>query len=176
VRDTIARRSDVDASSLKYDIEPGSGKYRIGTITFQAKKGRSIDLEDIHQSLKVTRLGGNTRSGVKYFDITAKGTVAEVGNKMILKVAGTQQQFALKDDPKAKPKAGEKTPFERLRAALAKGDKVASVTGRVEGWNGRWPEVLRELPGEPVKTAEGAPAGPARVPGLVVTGFETSKE
>jgi hypothetical protein len=176
VRDTIARRSDVDTGSLKYDVEPGSGRYRKGTITFHAKKGRSIDLEDIHKSLKATRLGGKTNSAVNYFEITARGTVAEVGNKMILKVAGTQQQFVLKDDPKAKAKEGEKTPFERLRAALANGDKVTNVTGRVEGWSGRWPEVLRELPGEPFKTVEGAPAGPARVPGLMVTDFEMSRE
>ena len=61
--------------------------------------------------------------------------------------------------------------------ALVKGDKVLSVTGRVEGWSGRWPDVLRKLPGEPIEsTGEGATAGPTRVPGLLVTGFETSKE
>ena len=45
MRDTIARQSDVDKSSIKYEIEPGTGKYRIGTITFAAMKGKSIDLK-----------------------------------------------------------------------------------------------------------------------------------
>ena len=44
MRDTIARQFDVDARSIKYDMEPGSGSYRLGTITFAAKKGKSIDL------------------------------------------------------------------------------------------------------------------------------------
>src|SRR5262245_51534420 len=145
VRDTIARQSDVDAGSIKYEMEPGTGRYRNGTITFSAKKGKSVDLDKLHESLRATRLGGRTRSGVNYFEITAEGEVAVVGKEALLKVSGTGQQFALGEDPKAKPKAGTKTPYQRLRDALAKGEKVTSVTGRVDGWSGVWPTVLSEL-------------------------------
>ena len=33
-----------------------------------------------------------------------------------------------------------------LRAALERGQKVVSVTGRVQGWSGRFPDVLAKFP------------------------------
>src|SRR5262245_34066814 len=145
VRDTIARQFDVDARSIKYEMEPGSGRYRNGTITFAAKEGKSINLEKLQESLKATRLGKGTRSGVNYFDITAEGEVTVAGKEVLLKVSGTGQQLSLIEDPKAKPKPGTKTAYQRLREALDKGEKTASVTGRVQGWSGQWPKVLKEL-------------------------------
>jgi hypothetical protein len=177
VRDTITRQSDVDASSVKYDIESGTGKYRNGTITFAAKKGKSIDLEKIHESLKGTRLSGKTRSAVNYLEITADGSVVQMGAGILLKVSGTPQQFRLADDPKAKSQEGTKTPLQRLRATVEKGEKVVSVTGRVAGWNGPWPMVLRNVPGKPAKeeTGAGKAAGQA-MPLLLVTDFKTMKD
>ena len=178
MRDTIARQSDVDKSLMKYEIEPGSkGKYQIGTITFYAKKGKSIDLEKIHQDIKATRLSGKTHSEVKYLEITAAGMVAASDKETRLEVAGTGQQFALADDPKAKTKKGEKTAFQRLQDALAKGEEVVSVTGLVQGWSGLWPEVLREFPGKSAKkTAEAEKSVPKKMPVLIVTDFQTSKK
>jgi hypothetical protein len=174
VRDTIARQSDVDKSSMKYEVEPGSGRYRIGTITFFAKKGKSIDLEKIHESIKGTRLSGGTRSAINYLEITVEGTVVEVDKKMLLRVTGTMHQFGLSDDPKAKPEA--KTPLQRLREALAKGEKVVTVTGRVEGWSGPWPVVLRELPGAPAKGSKEDKPSSKKKALLVVTDFQMAKE
>jgi hypothetical protein len=168
VRDTIARRSDVDKSSMKYEVEPGKGRYRNGTITFVAKKGASINLEKILESLKATRLSKGTRSGVNFLDITAEGEVAVVAKEILLKVSGTGEQFRLGDDPKVKRKEGEQTPFQRLQQTLARGEKIARVTGRVQGWSGRWPEVLRELAGND-KAAARKPAL------LMVTDFQTVK-
>jgi hypothetical protein len=177
VRDTIARRSDVDKSSMKYEMEPGSGSYRNGTITFAAKKGKSLDLAAIHADLKATRLGSKTRSAVNYLEVTASGDVTVVGKETLLKVAGTEQQFSLGDDPKAKPKEGAKTPFQRLTEARAKGEKVVSVTGRVHGWSGRWPAVLKALPGKPAADAEKSGEAAARkTPLLIVTDFQTAKK
>jgi hypothetical protein len=175
VRDTIARQSDVDASSMKYEVEPGEGSYRKGTITFAAQKGESLDLAALHASLQRTRLAGKTRSAVNFLEITARGEVTVVEKETLLKVSGTARQFALGDDPKARPKEGEKTPFRRLCDALAKGDKVVSVTGRVDGWSGPWPMVLRALPGGPAGDAEkpDQPAG-RKPPLLVVTDFQTA--
>ena len=168
MRDTIARQSDVDKDSIKYQVEPGEGRYRHGTITFAAKKGESIDLVKLQKSLKATRLGKGTRSGVNYLNITAEGEAALVRKDLVLKVSGTNQEFKLVDDPKAKLKEGTSTPYQRLRAALAKGAKTANVTGRVQAWNGVWPKVLRELE----KDNENAAPRPWL---LVVTDFETVK-
>ena len=154
MRDTIARQSDVDKSSMKYEVEPGTGKYRLGTITFSAKKGKSIDLSSIHKSLRATRLGDKTNSGVNYLDITAEGEVVVGDKETLLKVNGAGPQFLLGADPKATAKEGEKTPYQRLTEALAKGKRIAGVTGRVQGWSGRWPDVLRELAEKTVKDAK----------------------
>ena len=175
MRDTIARQSDVDKSSMKYEVEPGTGKYRNGTITFAAMKGKSIDLKKLRESIQATRLGGNTRSGVNYLDITTEGEVVVADKETLLKVTGAEQQFLLGDDPKAKPKEGEKTPYQRLTEALANGKKIASVTGRVQGWSGRWPTVLGELAKEHEKN--GKEAGAAKKPTLlVVRDFEIAEK
>ena len=154
MRDTIARQSDVDKSSMKYEVEPGTGKYRNATITFAAQRGKSVDLQKLHEAIRATRLGGQTRSAVNYLEITAEGEVVVVEKDMLLKVSGTAQQFMLGDDPKAKPREGTKTPYQRLTDALAKGAKITSVTGRVQGWSGRWPDALRELARESAKDEE----------------------
>jgi hypothetical protein len=155
---------------MKYEVEPGTGKYRHGTITFAAKKGKSIDLQKIHEALRATRLGGKTNSGVIYLDITAEGEVAIGDKETLLKVSGADVQFLLGDDPKAKPKEGEKTACQRLTDALAKGKKIASVTGRVQSWSGRWPVVLEELAKESEKKSDKKPTL------LIVKDFEISKE
>ncbi len=177
MRDTIARQSDVDKSSVKMDVEPGDHKYRIGIITFAAKKDKSLDLEKIYAAINATRLSGRTNSAVKYLEITATGEVVAAEKKTLLKVSGTTQQFVLGDDPSAKPKNNGKTPFQKLQEALAKGKKVESVTGRVQGWSGRWPEVLRALSAEPAKEVKGADKAAAKEPPLLmVTDFQIAKE
>ena len=145
MHDTIARQLDVPKDSIKYDLEPGTGRYRVAVITFAPKKGQSVDLQKIHESLKGTRLGKGTRSAVNFFEITAEGDVTVADKDTRLQVSGTGQQFILVDDPKAQPKEGKKTPYQRLKEALAQGEKIANVTGRVQGWNGTWPTVLKAL-------------------------------
>src|SRR5262249_4452976 len=109
-----------------------------------------------------------TNSGVNYLDITAEGEVVVGDKETLLKVNGAGPQFLLGADPKATPKEGERTPYQRLTDALAKGKKIASVTGRVQGWSGRWPDVLRELAGETVKDAKDPDKAPMRKPTLLV--------
>ncbi len=176
MRDTIARRSDVDKDSIKYEVEPGTKKYRIATITFAAKKDHSLDLKGLVADINGTRLSGKTNSEVLYLQITATGELLPGEKETMLKVAGTGQLFVLTDDPKDEPKTGKKTAYERLREALNKGEKFGSVTGRVQGWSGRWPDVLRELSKEPAE-GEKKPdqASSKRPPLLVVTDFEVTK-
>lgn len=177
MRDTIARQSDVDASSIQYEVEPGQGDYRNGTITFSTRPGRSIDLDKLHESLQATRLSGNTRSAVNYLEITAPGEVVVGDKDTLLNVTGTAQQFALGEDPNAKADDPSATAYQRLRHALAKGATIKSVTGRVPGWSGPWPVVLRELAGELAKRTREPDQGTAtRPPLLMVTDFQTLTE
>jgi len=137
-RDAIARQYDVDADSIIILLPPGQkGDYQLGTIEFAPKKGKSIDLDGICESITATRLSGGTNMRVDYLDITAKGEVLERDKKLVLKVSGTGQELLLSEEPTAKDG------LQRLREAVARGDKVSTVTGRVPGWGGRFPDVLR---------------------------------
>src|SRR5262249_5517821 len=158
---------DVDKDSVKYEVEPEKKRYSNATVTFAAKKGESFNINGLRDDLKKTRLGGKTRSGVNYLEITATGDVVAGEKEDVLKVSGTKDQFVLGDDPKVKPEAGKKTAYQRLEEALKKGEKIVSVTGRVAGWSGGWPKVLSELSKEPAK-------GERRTV-LVVTDFEGAK-
>jgi len=161
-RDAIARLYDVDAKSVKLtplakDL-PKDG-YPPGKIAFGAKKGQSIDLDKMHESIAATRLSGGTNMGMEYLEITAKGEVIARDKDLVLKVAGSGQEFVLADDPSAKGA------LERLRQAVGAG-KSATVTGRVQGWSGRFPDVLSAW--------NKASAGQKRT--LAVTEFEISKD
>jgi len=159
--DAIARQYDVDADSTKL-IRPKDqkGGYQLGTIEFTAKKGKSIDLDKIHESITATRLSGGTDMRMDYLEITAKGEVIERDKELVLKVSGTGQELALSEEPTAK--GG----LQRLREAVARGDKVSTVTGRVPGWNGRFPDVL----------AAWAKAPDAQKRKLAVMDFEVEKK
>jgi hypothetical protein len=159
--DAISRQYDVDADSTKLTRPPDQKDgYQLGTIEFVAKKGKSIDLDKIHESITATRLSGGTNMRMDYLEITAKGEVIERDKELILKVSGTNQELVLSEEPTAKGA------LQRLREALAHGDKVATVTARVPGWTGRFPDVLSAW----------AKAPEAQKRRLAVTGFEGEKK
>jgi hypothetical protein len=140
-RDAIARLYDVDARLMKltplpHDKRPNVGNYLPGLIEFEAKKGKSVDLDQMHESISATRLSGNTNMRMDYLEITIRGQVTERGKDLILTVSGTGQELVLGDD------VDVKGGLEKLRKALADGAKVTTVTGRVQGWFGRFPEVM----------------------------------
>jgi hypothetical protein len=160
-RDAIARQYDVDADSIKLNrFEGEMGDYQRGTIDFFAKKGKSIDLDKLDESIAATRLSGGTHMSVDYLEITARGEVIERGKELVLKVSGTGQELVLGEGPTAK--GG----LQRLRQAVARGDKVPTVTGRVPGWNARFPEAL----------AAWAKAPDAEKRKLAVVDFEVEKK
>jgi hypothetical protein len=164
-KDAIARLDDVDEYSVQLE------KVWVGRITFDARKGKSLDLAKIHAALQATRLSGRTGSEMKYLEITALGEVVADKTEMRLKVTGTKQEFIVVADPDAN------LPHRGLEEALTKGVKVTSVTGRVEGWSGHFPAVLKALPGEPVNDPK-SPDQPAarKPPRLRVTDFTVLKE
>ena len=135
-RDAIARQYDVDADSIILQPLGPPGSYQLGTIEFAPKKGRSIDLDKICESITATRLSGGTKMSIDYLEITAKGAVIQRDKELVLKVSGTGQELVLSEEPTAE--GG----LQRLREAVARGDKVSTVTGRVPGWSGRFPLVL----------------------------------
>jgi hypothetical protein len=139
-RDATARQYDVDADTVILDVSKG-------TITFRAKKGRLVDLDKLHESIWATRLSGGTGMALNWIDVTAVGQVVVEKKQTLLKVTGSDQAFLLKEAP-GKGKDG-KTAFQRLQDALGRGEKVVSVTGRIEGWKGHFPAFLRTAPSKP---------------------------
>ena len=120
------------------------------TLTFRPKPGKSLDPSAIHAALKPTRLGKNAGSVLSYFRLTAVGSIT--GEKELrLKVRGTDLEFVLAETPEAKPDKGGGTLLQHLRGELAKGRGDMEVTGYLDGWKGRFPEVLKnERPKVPV--------------------------
>jgi hypothetical protein len=138
--DAIARQYDVDKNRVTLVCEAGKGSYRPGVITFFPKVGKSIDLRTMEESLRATRLSGGTSMSMDYLDITAVGDLLVTDETVLLKVSGTSQELVLRE-----AKDGNKNLLQRLRASVSAGDKVVSVTGRVEGWSGRFPVMLNGL-------------------------------
>src|SRR5436853_5304905 len=99
-RDAIARQYDVEKNTMTLTCE-GTGGYRPGVITFYAKKGRSIDIEKIRESISATRLSGGTGMKVDSFEVTAMGEIT-LGADVTIRVPGIDQVFTLGDDAKAK--------------------------------------------------------------------------
>ena len=92
-RDATARQYDVDADSIKLDKQAG-------TIAFRAKKGRLVDLDKLHESIKATRLGDSTGMTLKWLEVTATGEVV-AGPTLKFKVGGSEQYFLVGADSEA---------------------------------------------------------------------------
>ena len=118
-----------------------------------------MDLDRLRESLQATRLSGRTGMEVRYLELNVRGKVVAVGSELRLRAGG--QEFLL---------AGEEAPLARLRA-LAKGAADVSLTGRVQGWSGLFPDVLRAL----AEQQSGDPGKPAtrKPPVLTVTRLQT---
>jgi hypothetical protein len=141
-RDATARLYDVDADLVVLDK-------KAGTIVFRAKQGRLVDLDKLHESIWATRLGTNTGMQLYSLDVTAEGAVFARDKEILLKVAGSDQHFLLGYDSNTQLKEGEQARMQRLKEALARGEKVVSVTGRVDGWTGNFTKFLKTLPDKP---------------------------
>ena len=141
--DATARLYDVDEDSVVFEKLQKTEKYDHGTITFRARKGKLIDLDKLHESIWATRLSGGTRSGLVSLEVTAIGHVVSPKEKTVLRVAGSEAEFVLDRHPDEKHAAA----FGDLRQMP--GDNVVKLTGIVDDYMGRWPEVLAEKPKTP---------------------------
>jgi len=133
-RDATARQYDVDADSVKLNMDKGE-------VTFRAKKGKLVDLDKLHESIWATRLGVGTGMSMNWLDVTAVGELVAEKDRVVLKVKGSDQLFVLKQD--------DKKVFARLRDAAEGKQKSASVSGRLEEWTGHFPPFLKTLPKKP---------------------------
>jgi hypothetical protein len=141
-RDATARLYDVDANCVVLDK-------KVGTIDFKAKKGHTVDLDKLHESVWATRLGDGTGMALHRLIVTVEGELVQDGNAMALKVPGTGRVFILKENPKSPPNGGAKSAFQQVRDALDRGERMVRVTGTVEGWQGNWTRFTKSLPAQP---------------------------
>lgn len=148
-RDATARLYDVDDNTFSFKKFNKTKKYDLGTISFQAKPGKLIPIDQIHESIWATRLSGGTRSGLVKFEVTAVGKATRSNGNMVFEVSGSEDVFLIGQDSDLESEDGGRPVFAQLLQAMEKGQSVTSVTGRLEGWKGRWPTVLRQLPPKP---------------------------
>ena len=148
-REAVARLYDVEANSVVMKRLTHTGKYDTGSITFRAKKGELLDLDKLHESVWATRLSGGTSSGLVSLEVTAIGKVVVNDKETILQIEGFSDHFLLAEDSATKPAEGKLSPFAELRKAVDASAKTVSVTGRLDGWSGKWPTVLKQLPPKP---------------------------
>jgi hypothetical protein len=150
--DATARLYDVDEDSVVFKKLQKTEKYDQGTITFRARNGKLIDLDKLHESIWATRLSGGTRSGLVSLDVTAIGRIVKSNENIMLKVSGSDAQFAIGQHPADEFAAV----FDKLRGLPGNSD--VRLTGQIDNYMGRWPSVLEKQPQEPRR--------------ILVTGFE----
>jgi hypothetical protein len=159
-RDATARLYDVDENKVAFLRPKKLGKYTHGTIRFQARKGKLIDLDKLHESVWATRLSKGTRSGLVALEVTAVGSLSVSNKQTRLDITGSNAHFIL---GKGKSKQ-QRLAFEQMTKALLQGNfrrtQTVRVTGTVEGWGGAWPSVLKKLPRKPRR--------------IIVTGFQAT--
>ncbi len=141
--DATARLYDVDEDSVVFKKLQKTTKYDQGTVTFRAREGKLIDLDKLHESVWATRLSGGTRSGLVSLDVAAIGQLVESDGKVMLKVSGSDAQFAIGQHSDKKLASV----FDKLKGLP--NDKIVKLTGRIDNYMGRWPSVLKKKPEKP---------------------------
>ena len=141
-REAIARLYDVDDNSLTYQKPDVKGKYDIGSISFRAKRDKLIDLGQIHESVWATRLSGGTRSALVSLDVTVIGSVTYENGTAKLLEPTTRKAFLLSSERTAEATAR----LRKLHSSVENGERLLTVSGRLEGWKGHWPKFLNKPP------------------------------
>ena len=93
-------------------------------------------------------------------EVTAVGEAVADHDRLLFRVPGSKDYFELLSDPESQQAGETTTDYELMRQAMQRGNRVTMVTGRVDGWSGRWPTVLRKRESKPRK--------------ILVTHFETA--
>lgn len=155
--DATARLYDVDEDTVVFKKHGKTEKYDQATVTFRARAGKLIDLDKLHESLWATRLSGGTRSGLVSLDVTAIGRVVETANGTILRISDSDAEFVLG------PHTDEAHAAEFGKLKTANGaNQLFRVSGLIDNYRGRWPDVLKTTPARPRR--------------ILVTAFEVVEE
>ena len=141
--DATARLYDVDEDSVVFEKLEKTEKYDQGTVTFRARKGRLIDLDKLHESIWATRLSGGTRSGLVSLEVTVVGYVTAADDEIFLQVADSEAEFVLARHADEEHAAV----FEPLQSVS--GETLVKLTGVIDDYMGRWPQVLASKPQTP---------------------------
>jgi hypothetical protein len=140
--DATARLYDVDVDAVVFQKLQKTEKYDQGTVTFQARKNKLIDLDQLHESIWATRLSGGTRSGLVSLEVTVVGELVTEEDKTLLKVSGSDKTFVLGKHADEQHAAA----FTELPTSAG---KAVKLTGIIDNYAGQWPSVLRERPVNP---------------------------
>ncbi len=141
--EATARLYDVDEDSVVFKKLQLTQRYDHGTITFRARKGMLIDLNKLHESIRATRLSGGTSSGLVSLEVDAKGRLVESDDQLLLEVDDSDAHFVLRKHPDEKYSAE----FNKLRTSAL--GRAVKISGRIDNYKGRWPQVLRNPPENP---------------------------
>jgi hypothetical protein len=143
-RDATARLYDVDEDTVVFTKLEQTKKYDQGTVAFRARKGKLIDLDKLHESIWATRLSGGTNSGVVTLEVTAIGEVVATQGEVTLKVSGSDSEFVLLNHADEEYAAA----LDELQTATRR-SPIFRVSGQIDDYTGRWPDVLKEQPTNP---------------------------
>ena len=143
--DATARLYDVDEDSVVFKKLNQTVKYDQGTVTFRARKGKLIDLDKLHESIRATRLSGGTRSGLVSLEVVVIGQAIKTQDGTILKVSNSDAEFVLAKNPDQEQAAA----FEKLQQSAAGTSQLVKMTGRIDNYKGRWPSLFRKPPETP---------------------------
>ena len=94
-REAAARLYDVDEDTVTFKKLNQTKKYDQGVVTFEARKGKLIDLEKLHESVWASRLAHGTRSGLVSLDVVVVGKVVRGSDGLRLQVSDDDSEFAL---------------------------------------------------------------------------------
>ena len=134
--DATARLYDVDEDSVVFTKLQRTEKYDQGTVAFRARKGKLIDLDQLHESIWATRLSGGTRSGLVSLEVVAIGEAVKTQDGIFLRVRDSDSQFIL-----AKSDEHDEV-FDKLLSQSEEGRPV-QVSGRIDNYFGRWPSLFQ---------------------------------
>ena len=135
--DATARLYDVDEDTVVFTKLDKTQKYDQGEVRFRARKGKLINLEKLHESIWATRLSGRTSSGLVSLEVVAVGNVIKTQDGATLKVADSDSEFHLirsSEHPEV---------FDQLLQAGDDQETTVSITGVVDGYQGRWPSLFK---------------------------------
>ncbi len=149
--DATARLYDVDEDSVVFRKLQKTKRYDQGTVTFRARKGKLIDLDKLHESIWATRLSGGTRSGLVSLEVTVIGRVVNTDDGAVLKVSNSDAEFVLRGSTDK-----EHAPAFAELQSVAGGNAILRISGRIDDYAGRWPEVLRKRPVKPRRILVGS--------------------